>query len=492
MENRLSTDSTAVTYKTESAKIAVGKPFSIEVVACVDDDDAIAPKRIRVDAGMPTHGHGIAHTPSEKIRSWPIKIRRDGFSLTERLANYPRRLRGRQTPAPNRKGQDRALGFPRSLRRLLWPLLAAACSLISAAAASDTPVYFTDDEKALILSRGPWPVKIGPDPSNRVSGDVAAIAYGKLLFESADLSIDRGRSCLTCHKPTLGHGDGKPRGIGRVRVDRNTMPLFNLRLNTWYGWDGKSDNLWAQSIAPILDPRELGMTPEELQSRIAETPALANPYRNIFGAYVTAHDAETAMVNIAKALAAYQETLTSGRSAFDRFRDALAADDAAEIAAYPAAAQRGAKLFVGRARCDLCHFGTNFTNGEFHDISLPHFPEQGRVDKGRYGGILVLRRSRYNLLGPFNDDAGRTTAGFTRHVRLTLRNWGEFRVPSLRNVARTAPYMHDGSKGTLEDVVRHYSQIPEERLHQDDEKLLRPLNLMDDEIADLVAFLKTL
>ena len=70
--------------------------------------------------------------------------------------------------------------------------------------------------------------------------------------------------------------------------------------------------------------------------------------------------------------------------------------------------------------------------------------------------------------------------------------WGEFRVPSLRNVARTAPYMHDGSKGTLEDVVRHYSEIPEERLHQDDEKLLRPLNLMDDEIADLVAFLKTL
>ena len=145
-----------------------------------------------------------------------------------------------------------------------------------------------------------------------------------------------------------------------------------------------------------------------------------------------------------------------------------------------------------RARCDLCHFGTNFTNGEFHDISLPHFPEQSRVDKGRYGGILVLRRSRYNLLGPFNDDAGRTTAGFTRHVRLTLRNWGEFRVPSLRNVARTAPYMHDGSKATLEDVVRHYSQIPEERLHQDDEKLLRPLNLMDDEITDLVAFLKTL
>ena len=370
----------------------------------------------------------------------------------------------------------------------------AVCLVLASgpAAAADTPVDFTEDEKALIAAHGPWPVKTGPDPSNRVSGNPAAIAYGKTLFESVDLSIDRGRSCATCHIPALGHGDGKSRGVGRARVDRNTMPLFNLRLNTWYGWDGKSDSLWAQSIDPILDQRELGMTPAELQPRIAESTALATRYRDVFGRDVTTHDAETAMVNIAKALAAYQETITSGKSDFDRFRDALAAGDAVGIAAYPAAAQRGAKLFVGRGRCDLCHFGANFTNGEFHDIGLPHFPEQGRVDKGRYGGILVLRRSRYNLLGPFNDDAERTTAGFTRHVRLTQRNWGEFRVPSLRNVAETAPYMHDGSKATLEDVVRHYSEIPEDRLHQDGEKLLRPLNLTVGEIADLVAFLKTL
>jgi cytochrome c peroxidase len=103
-----------------------------------------------------------------------------------------------------------------------------------------------------------------------------------------------------------------------------------------------------------------------------------------------------------------------------------------------------------------------------------------------------LRKSRFNLLGPFNDDGLRATAGFTRHVRLTPKNSGEFRVPSLRNAARTAPYMHDGSKATLEDVMNHYSEIPEDRLHQDGEKLLRPLNLTDAEKADLVAFLKTL
>lgn len=375
-------------------------------------------------------------------------------------------------------------------RAVRGALVAGAAVLLTGAA--DVPTVFDNDETALILSHGPWPEKTGPDPSNRVSGKPAAIAYGRTLFESTDLSIDRQRSCATCHQENLAFTDGIARGFGIARVDRNTPPLFNMRLNRWFGWDGKSDSLWAQSIAPILDTRELGMTPDTLKARIKATPPLADGYRQIFGAAPAAHDAETVMVNIAKAMAAFQETIVSGRSSFDEFRDALAAKDADAIAAYPAPAKRGLKLFIGKGRCDLCHFGANFTNGEFHDIGLPHFPEPGRVDKGRYGGIQLLRKSKFNLLGPYNDDALRATAGFTRHVRLTTKNWGEFRVPSLREVARTAPYMHDGSKATLKDVVDHYSEIPEDRLHQDGEKLLKPLNLTDREKADLVAFLRTL
>ncbi len=247
--------------------------------------------------------------------------------------------------------------------------------LIAVAAASAAsgwaPVTYTEDEKVLILSHGPWPLMTGPDPSNRVSGIAGAIAFGKELFDSADLSLDRSRSCATCHIPAYGHSDGQSHRTSLSRVKRNTLPLFNMRLNTWFGWDGKSDNLWAQSIAPIIDNRELAMTPEKLQARIAGTPAFRSNYRVVFGADVTAHGPENTIVNIAKALAAYQETLTSGRSKFDSFRDALAVGDAIRIAAYPAAAQRGAKLFVGRGRCDLCHFGPNFTNGEFHNIGLP-------------------------------------------------------------------------------------------------------------------------
>jgi cytochrome c peroxidase len=378
-----------------------------------------------------------------------------------------------------------------TLRRTACAALLAGATLLVTGAAHSTEI-FDEDEVALILSHGPWPVKTDPDPSNRMSGKPAAIAYGKFLFESNDLSIDGQRSCATCHQQALGFGDGIARGFGIARVDRNTPPLFNMRLNRWFGWDGKSDNLWAQSIAPILDARELGMTPETLKARLVETPNLADGYRDVFGAPLATHDAETAMVNVAKALAAFQETIVSGKSSFDRFRDALAAEDKAGIDAYPDPAKRGLKLFVGKGRCDLCHFGANFTNGEFHDIGIPHFPAPGRVDKGRFGGIRHLRQSKFNLLGPFNDDGLRATAGFTRHVRLTPKNWGEFRVPSLRNAALTAPYMHDGSKDTLADVVNHYSELPEERLHQDGEKLLRPLHLSDAEKADLVAFLRTL
>lgn len=369
-------------------------------------------------------------------------------------------------------------------------VVAAAAVLLTGAA--NTPTTFDDDETALILSHGPWPVEATPDPSNRLSGKAAAIAYGRVLFESNDLSVDRLRSCATCHQENLAFTDGIARGIGIARVDRNTPPLFNMRLNRWFGWDGKSDSLWAQSIAPILDIRELGMTAATLKTRLVSTNALKEGYRQIFGAEPAAHEAEAVMVNVAKAMAAFQETIVSGKSPFDIFRDALDAGDAAGIAAYPEDAKRGLKLFVGKGRCDLCHFGPNFTNGEFHDIGLPHFPAPGRVDKGRYGGIQLLRESRFNLLGAYNDDKLRATAGFSRHVRLTPKNWGEFRVPSLREVARTAPYMHDGSKTTLEDVVNHYSEIPEERLHQDGEKLLKPLNLTDTEKADLVAFLRTL
>jgi len=114
------------------------------------------------------------------------------------------------------------------------------------------------------------------------------------------------------------------------------------------------------------------------------------------------------------------------------------------------------------------------------------------VDPGRSEGLKRLKGSPYNLLGRFNDDGSRSTATGTKHVELQHRNFGEWRVPGLRNVAQTAPYMHNGSLATLRDVVRHYSELNEERLHADGERVLRPLRLSSAEADDLVAFLESL
>jgi cytochrome c peroxidase len=262
-------------------------------------------------------------------------------------------------------------------------------------------------------------------------------------------------------------------------------------MQRWYGWDGAGDSLWAQSLRPMFDPREMGGDIARIAATVRDNADLASGYRRAFGAPPPADD-EAAAVDVAKALAAFQETLETGRTPFDDFRDALARGDRAAAARYPLAAQRGLAIFIGRGRCDACHVGARFSNGEFHDIGIPHFIGPGRVDAGRFEGIRRLKANRFNLLGPFNDDPTRATAISTRHVASEHRNFGEFKVPSLRNVARTAPYMHNGSLATLADVVRHYSEINEDRLHADGERILVPLRLTATQSADLIAFLESL
>jgi cytochrome c peroxidase len=150
------------------------------------------------------------------------------------------------------------------------------------------------------------------------------------------------------------------------------------------------------------------------------------------------------------------------------------------------------KIFVGKGNCVFCHFGPAFTNGEFADVGISYFVAKGRVDSGRHGGIKELLADRFNLLGPYSDDPGGAAASKTKHVASQHRNFGEFKVPGLRNVALTAPYMHNGSLATLRDVVLHYSDLNEERLHADGERILRPLKLSPQEVDDLVAFLESL
>jgi cytochrome c peroxidase len=373
------------------------------------------------------------------------------------------------------------------MTRLLLAALWLALGITPAAAATEP----SDAVVArAVLRHGPWPQPVVADPSNRASGHPAAIALGQRLFADARLSRDGALACVACHVPNGSYTDARERGVGRVPLARNTPSLWNVGLQRWFGWDGAQDSLWAQSVRPMVAAEELGADAAHVARLVRTDPELACLHRAAFGA---TRDDRRVLVDAGKALAAFQETLVSGRTPFDDYRDALARGDAQAAARYPAPARRGLALFVGRGNCSVCHFGAAFTNGEFHDVGVPFFAGRGQVDAGRYDGIAKLHANPLNLLGAYNDDRDGRAAVKTRHVERTQRTFGQFRTPGLRNVALTAPYMHNGRFATLRDVVRHYSELDPERVHSHGEAaLLRPLKLSDAESDDLVAFLESL
>ena len=392
-------------------------------------------------------------------------------------------------------------------RALVILAVAIAAGVVShaVAAGSDTLPDFTAGEIRRILQHGPWPMPWARDPSNRVSGKPAAIALGERLFFDTRLSSRNGLACVSCHVPGKSFADNRKLAAGLDEGDRNTPGVLNVRLNRWFGWDGAADNLWAQSMRPLLDPRELAVSDHHVAELMRNDAELNCRYRRAFGASPAQGNDEAVLVDVAKALAAYQETLVSGRTPFDDFRDALARGDRRAAARYPPAAQRGLQIFVGRGSCNVCHFGPNFTNGEFHEIGIPVLRKLGSVDWGRYQGIKMLQASRFNLEGVYNDDRARSTAISSRHVTLGPQNYEQFKIPSLRNVALTAPYMHNGHLATLRDVVKHYSEIDLGMMHQVHlydsdgvpqtlpvDKILQPLKLSESEIDDVVEFLATL
>lgn len=370
-------------------------------------------------------------------------------------------------------------------------LAAVLLALVTASTAEEGASEFTAAELGRIAAHGPWPLAWTRDPGNRVSGIAAAIRLGRDLFFEPRLSANRRVACATCHQPERGFQDGRAVARGLVDGVRNTPGLLDMRHQRWFGWDGGHDSLWSASLRPILDAREMGGSAARAARVLRDKAALDCHYRQAFGKPPHASDPEL-LVNLAKAIAAWQETLVSPASPFDRFRDALANKDTKAAAAYPTAAKRGLRLFLGRGQCATCHAGPLFTNGEFGDIGVPFFIKPEGVDPGRQGGIKRLLASPWNLLGAHNDDASRENTTGTMHLRPEHRNFGEFKVPSLRSLTLTAPYMHNGSLATLRDVVRHYSELDEDRLHADGERILKPLKLNGQEADDLVAFLESL
>jgi cytochrome c peroxidase len=328
----------------------------------------------------------------------------------------------------------------------------------AAGGAAPVPIaaVLSADETRAVLALGPWPVAVPRDPGNRVSGDARAIELGRQLFRDPRMSPVGYIACVTCHQPDRAFTDIKARAHGLADLPRNTPALANLSLQRWYGWGGGSDSLWMASIKPILDAREFDGNALLVRRLFVREPELAACYRSVFGVSPLRGDAQRTVVNVGKALAAFVETLVTDRTPFDDFRDALAHGDAARAAAYPAAALRGLKLFVGSGGCVACHGGPNFSDGEFHPGVAAH---AGSTDSGRLGDARGLLASAFNLTSASNDDATRRNAGATRRLEVHDGLSGRYRTPSLRNAGVTAPYFHNGQTERLVDAVQHAQRL---------------------------------
>ena len=319
-----------------------------------------------------------------------------------------------------------------SLSRLTRKLLFAAC--LGAAA---TGAQAADDYSSFLR-----PAAVPQPDNNRIT--TARVELGKMLFFDPRLSGSNWISCATCHNPLLGWSDGLPKGIGHdmKELGRATPTILNTAYQPLQFWDGRARTLEKQALGPIESKGEMHQDLDEL---VKELSALKG-YRD---AFEKAYPGEGITKNsIAKAIATYERTIVSTDSAFDRWVKG-------ETHAMSKAAQDGFQVFLGKGRCVLCHGGFNFTDNGFHNLGL-----KGDDDPGRYA---------------------------IRKIKILK---GAFKTPTLRDVALTAPYMHNGMYKTLEEVIDHYDRGGDVKDNLDPN--MQPLHLTATEKANLVAFLKSL
>lgn len=384
-------------------------------------------------------------------------------------------------------------------------------------------VEFTPTERELLLTLSPLPPP-PRDTSNAVDTMPAAIAFGAALFFDKRLSGSGRFSCATCHDPAKAWTDGGSLPQAESTGLRNTITLWNAVYQRWLLWDGGADSLWSQALRPIEDPLEMNGTRLQVAQAIAGDASLSTLYENVFGERPELGDAQRLpavggprsqqvdaqlnwwqlppadrervnriFANTGKAIAAFVGTIVTKEAPFDRFVADLRAGRSST--ALPLSAQRGLKLFIGRGNCVLCHSGPNFTNLEFHDIRVPPLNTQMQPDLGRSEGIAKLATDEFVTAGYFSDDPTGIRAQHLAYLDAEAGVRGHFKTPSLRNVALTAPYMHQGQMATLREVVEYYSTLataiePADPNHV--EALLVKLDLTEREIDDLVAFLQSL
>ena len=373
-----------------------------------------------------------------------------------------------------------------------------------------------------ILSLSPLP-SIPPSPTNRYADNPHAALLGQHLFYEERLSLNGKISCASCHDPNQDWSDGRALSVGLKPLSRHAPTLWNLAWQRWYYWDGRKDSIWSQAMAPIEHPSEMGGSRGRAYDLVAADPVYRELYQQAFGALPELHAqgsvADTrpelngasqpdhpqrsglspedrdpltlVFSHLGKAMEAYQRQLISSDSPFDRFVGRLRRGERHLLTPeFNQQHLRGLVIFTGKGQCTLCHAGPTLTDHEFHNIGLDRGGSE--LDQGRYPAVEQVKNDPFNGQGLFSDDPSLEANQALHYVTTRDSNLGEFKTPTLRNVARTAPYMHDGRFETLEEVVTFYSTLPDEPALGHREESLQPLGLRGDEVKDLVAFLETL
>jgi cytochrome c peroxidase len=345
--------------------------------------------------------------------------------------------------------------------------------------------------RSLTLSSLP---RLPPDPGNRYGDDPRAADLGHRLFFDVRLSSNGKVACATCHQPERDFTDGRPVSVGVGVTPRNAPTIIGAAYYSWFFWDGRKDSQWSQALASIENPLEHDMPRGKLIKVVRANADLSHAYAAIFGALPAAGDRDgvnRAFANIGKAIAAYERRILPGPARFDRYVEAmLAGRQPAPQDDLTLDERQGLHVFLADplGRCVRCHNGPLFTNQHFHNIGVAE-PMRGDLQNGRLAGIEAAHADEFNCMGRYSDARPGDCAElrFARRGSAELR--GAFKVPTLRNLPKTAPYMRAGDRRALEDVMWHYRTAPVARVGTSE---LDNFTITGTEFEQLEAFLRTL
>ena len=326
---------------------------------------------------------------------------------------------------------------------LLGMLIVAVGALDQRPALSASDLVIVDG--VAVPDIGPLPTSVPIPPTNL--NYKAKVELGKQLYFDGRLSKNGAISCAFCHNPGTGFADPRQTSIG---IDgkaggRQAPTVYNTGFNHVQFWDGRAGSLEEQAIGPIQNPIEMGETHENVVAKLGKIRGYREQFQAVFGTEVN-------LQGIAEAIAAYERTVISTDSDYDKYVTG-------NKRAMTESAIRGMAVFKGKGRCVLCHNGPNFTDNQFHNLGVPQ-------------------------VGPLKEDLGRYD------VTHDDRDRGAFKTPTLRSIAETAPYMHDGAFRTLEEVVDFLAEGG--GANPNLSPLVRKLGLSKGEKADLVEFLRAL